>query len=64
MQWCCSSTHLIHYSQQVAKGFQCLQVVEWQLQASLNPNPKPKEREGMGKLKLVSLGNYASSRLR
>ena len=36
-----SSTHLIHYSQQVAKGFLCLQVVEWQLQLA---KTQPKEK--------------------
>ena len=44
-----SSTHLIHYSQQVAKGFLCLQVVEWQLQLAKTQPQAKKEREGMGK---------------
>jgi uncharacterized protein YhhL (DUF1145 family) len=35
------STHLIHYSQQVAKGFLCLQVVERLLQLA---KTQPKEK--------------------
>jgi len=59
-----SSTHLIHYSQQVAKGFLWTPSGQEAAEASQNPNPKLKEREGMGKHRNVGQGDNTVPRLR